>query len=189
MNHINELAREIYEVNVSKGFWPENPDDRNFGEAVALMHSEVTEAWEAYTNNWFDDKLTDVLGVEAELADVCIRILDYCGAFHFNIDAFWNSQAYLLAPQKFVIVDKYNFHTQLLECLMRINYYLTRAVESDRVKDKYICGTEMKFIYLVATLKLIFDWAADNWETNMMHIIGRKLEYNKTRKHKHGKTY
>ena len=52
------------------------PIERNFGEVVALMHSELSEALEAHRKNLMDDKLPHRTGVEAEFADTIIRIFD-----------------------------------------------------------------------------------------------------------------
>lgn len=52
------------------------PIERNFGEVVALMHSELSEALEADRKDLMDDKLTHRNGVEVEFADCMIRILD-----------------------------------------------------------------------------------------------------------------
>ena len=49
---------------------------RNFGEVVALMHSELSEALEAHRKDLMDDKLPDRSGIEVEFADCIIRIFD-----------------------------------------------------------------------------------------------------------------
>jgi hypothetical protein len=54
------------------------PVERDFGEVVALMHSEVSEALEAYRKGLVDDKLPHRQGIEVELADMLIRMFDTC---------------------------------------------------------------------------------------------------------------
>jgi NTP pyrophosphatase (non-canonical NTP hydrolase) len=79
--NLNELAKTINADNVAKGFY-DSP--REFGTTIALIHSELSEALEASRKDLMDDKLTHRHGVEVELADALIRILDYAG--HANLD-------------------------------------------------------------------------------------------------------
>lgn len=80
---MNELAKAIHENAVAHGWW-ESP--RSFGDVIALCHSELSEALEAYRNGeplvWDNNGKPD--GLAVELADCIIRILDYCG--HEGID-------------------------------------------------------------------------------------------------------
>lgn len=70
---IKELGKEVHQIAVDKGFWDE---DRNFGEMIALVHAELSEALEADREDAMDNKLPHRKGVEVELADAIIRILD-----------------------------------------------------------------------------------------------------------------
>lgn len=61
------------------------PVRRNFGEVVALMHSELSEALEAHRKGLMDDKLPDRSGIEVEFADCIIRILDTAAALGLDV--------------------------------------------------------------------------------------------------------
>lgn len=61
------------------------PISRNFGEVVALMHSELSEALEAHRKSLMDDKLPHRNGIEVEFADCIIRILDTAAAMGLDV--------------------------------------------------------------------------------------------------------
>lgn len=94
--YLDELAKEIFENNKAKGFWDDAvvdvdgvkdfvPEFRNTGGLLMLMVSALAEAMEAHRKDVMDDKLPEYKGVEVELADTLIRILDYCGAHQVSI--------------------------------------------------------------------------------------------------------
>ncbi|QMP19220.1 hypothetical protein [Pseudomonas phage Persinger] len=66
------------------GWWHDlqtgEPKDRNDGEMIALMHSELSEALEGLRKDRQDDHLPHRRSVEVELADTLVRIFDYAGA-------------------------------------------------------------------------------------------------------------
>ena len=69
------MQSRVHDVAISKGFW-EIP--RNDGELIMLMVTELCEAFEALRDGDIqDDKIPDFRGIEAELADTVIRIMDY----------------------------------------------------------------------------------------------------------------
>ena len=59
----------------AQGFW----ESDNTGEKIALTHSELSEALEADRKNLDAEHIPGFTGVEEELADVIIRILDFAG--------------------------------------------------------------------------------------------------------------
>ena len=87
---VQELQEEVYKTGVSKGWW-EQGSSRNIGELFALMHTELSEAFEEYRNGHEVDEVYFVgaeskpEGVPIELADCIIRIADFCEAFGINL--------------------------------------------------------------------------------------------------------
>jgi NTP pyrophosphatase (non-canonical NTP hydrolase) len=62
------------------------PIERNKGELLMLIVSEVSEAMEGERKDLMDNHLTHRRMAEVELADVLIRIFDYAGAFGYDLD-------------------------------------------------------------------------------------------------------
>lgn len=86
---INIIANEINLSCVAAGWYTDlktgEPKERNFGEVIALMHSELSEALEGHRKGLMDDHLPHRLSMEVELADCIIRILDTAGSLNLDI--------------------------------------------------------------------------------------------------------
>lgn len=77
-----DLCLTIHEFNTQWWLDPHTGErkDRNVGEMLMLMTSELSEALEAHRKNLQDDKLPQYHGVDVELVDCVIRAMDYLGA-------------------------------------------------------------------------------------------------------------
>lgn len=73
---VTELCKKAFETAKNNGFH-EKPV--HIPESLALIHSEVSEALEA-------DRKGDSENFAEELADVCIRVFDLCGALGIDLE-------------------------------------------------------------------------------------------------------
>jgi hypothetical protein len=86
---VNQLRDICYQESFKAG-WHTNLEtgellERNKGEMIALIHSEVSEAMEGERKSLMDDHLPNRKMAEVEFADAVIRIMDYCGRFNYDI--------------------------------------------------------------------------------------------------------
>jgi len=101
-NEFAEMQTAVHENAKAHGWWEDG--DRNDGECIALMHSELSEALEALragnppndkgleSRHWPPAPAGDLhaesvplSSVEEELADVVIRIMDYAERRGFDV--------------------------------------------------------------------------------------------------------
>jgi NTP pyrophosphatase (non-canonical NTP hydrolase) len=69
--------------------------ERNKGELLMLVVSEIAEAMEGERKGLQDDKLKHRQMAEVELADALIRIFDYAGAYGYDLEgAYQEKRAY-----------------------------------------------------------------------------------------------
>lgn len=85
--NLNDYAVECHEANMK--WWLDMVTgvklQRNKGELLCLIHSEISEAMEGERKNLMDDKLPHRRMAEVELADALIRIFDYAAAHGYDL--------------------------------------------------------------------------------------------------------
>ena len=99
---INKLSKEIHEITKSKGFYD---TERNMGEILCLIHSEVSEALEAdRANKTSSTEISELMILndvdfkakfeestkntfEDELADILIRVMDLAGYKDIDLES------------------------------------------------------------------------------------------------------
>jgi hypothetical protein len=98
--------------------------DRNNGEMLMLMVSEVCEGAHGLRYGLMDDKIKHRRMLEVELADFLIREYDFCGAR--QIDLQYEIDAYVAAG------DRSHLPDAATPALFRIVQHLSNAMEGDR---------------------------------------------------------
>ena len=69
-NRLDDMAKEIHQTALEKGFWPEKVDDVFIAKQLLMIVSEVVEAMEAIRKDKGKQE------VASEMADIVIRTLD-----------------------------------------------------------------------------------------------------------------
>ena len=174
----SELAIRAHKNAKEKGFW-DNP--RPDSEVLILIISEIGEAVEAHRkgkfcgidyeyaatprnipSGEFSTYIKDTF--EDELADTCIRILDYAG--YLGLENLLSGEA--------LFREEDNLHDVLLRCTGLIFPAWK--------------GTKFRGQYFGTVLYTLFAYAAHNGIDLLWHIEA-KMNFNQTREHRHGKKY
>lgn len=182
MDTLSELVEVSYAIAKEKG-WHES--DRSIYAITLLMQSEVAEVIEEYrkhkglTEVWYEQKtsnggieLTNVsktppgkpAGIPVELADLIIRIADYCGKADIPLESFtWNNMR--IQP-----LDDFEMGLAL------VNHALAQAWADPMLGTGFWLGRATAITFHLAGAFNIDLWA----------VINEKTEYNRTRSYRHG---
>ena len=85
---LNDMARQFHADNEKWWTDPYTGErlNKNKGEMLMLIVSEISEVMEAERKNLMDAHLPHRRMAEVEMADAIIRIMDYAGAYDFDLD-------------------------------------------------------------------------------------------------------
>lgn len=172
--NIDELAKQIHETATARGFWEE---ERNLGEMLMLVVSELAEALEEHRDNkdilYFVEGKPE--GTVVELADAVIRCLDtlYSRWKHFGYGPMQNMYDDYRITQSVPTsawpeID--NFGDAL--------FHITRLV--GRAHDNILWLMHV----VVYCERVAGHLGGDIWQTAAI-----KMTYNDSRPYKHGKKY
>ena len=153
---IEKIKQENLEIAKNKGFGV-TVEEVNVPEKFVLIHSEISEAYEA----WEKNNLTERHGVNEEIADIFLRTLHLVGIFNILIPS--ASDQEMLLPRGFdgQIAVLHKITSQAYE-----NYRQKREPEF--------------FIGMVNLVFTIIKFAELN-NINLEAEVQKKIELNKTR--------
>ena len=182
---------------ISKGWWSGGSDAKNAGEQIALIQSEVAEAYAAIWGGVArkpSSKIPFHSNLEEELADVVIRIMDTAMGKNWDVGTALRtlldcseSYANCLGPR----VGKL---TGTGDYLALINFACSQALEGLREHDTphpYIPGSRrcegwLAFATLMCAKTFHEEAGLPDQMKRLSLAVEAKAEYNKTRQIKHG---
>lgn len=168
--NLKEFIKDVHENAVEHGWWEGGTESRNVGEIIALIHSEISEAYEAaLAGNPKSEKIPAFTAEEEELSDVIIRICDFFGAKKVDVDDIAQKAS--------------EIHRQDEADYLYMHLYASRALECFR-KNK----DEEGYVNLFVIVSIANSYAKSE-DFLIEKSLYAKHEYNKCRPYKHGKAF
>ena len=180
--NLADLQREAHAIAKDHGWWDE---PRTFGDCIALVHSELSEALEAYREYgvepfqqgrklfWFKDG--HPTGVASELADVVIRVADMAEFYGVDLAGYRLTAGF----------SAWSGRESFGEWLGEAHWMLSQAFETFYADTKYNSGWRA----VSQRLADIILWAermAAHYGIDLDAAIEAKMQYNRHRKYRHG---
>ena len=194
MNLAN-LQKEAHAIAKDHGWWDQ---ERSFGDLIALVHSELSEALEAYRRmgdtyaTWhmtvdeddqpcfWQDANGHPVGVPPELADVVIRVADMAEFYELDLDVAVMARARKKDDHLDVHTwgpDEGSFGDWIAECHELLGEaYWWKHQQLSRVVWVEWLGSLIHNVYQMAS----------HYGIDLDAAIEAKMAYNRTRTYRHG---
>lgn len=185
---IKNLQKEIHEYAKGKGWW-DSP--RSVGTLIALCHSELSEALEAYRGDGIAAGITQVVyldskpdkpeGFAVELADTVIRILDMAEYYQMDLTGWFTGPT---LSSVFETIDVFLFSLDLKEDNLTLPDYI--AVAHKMLSRAYLPGNDRPLTAELAFCIMVIVAACKKYDIPIEEAIRVKMAYNLTRAYRHG---
>lgn len=201
MNNLNALRDEVFQINKENG-WHEG--ERTYGELIALVHSEVSEALEDYRNGkavnevWYEYKSKDFRPTSSTNDDkftceYASRLSEYSGKEILGKPCGIPSELADIVIRILDICGLYGWDIEVKH-YRKVNIYPQKFLAhlasihkslSDSYNDDKDTFTDPVITYLDVAIQEV-EFICQQAHIDLESIIHQKLEYNKTRGYKHG---
>lgn len=183
MDSVKELIERSHAMAVEKGWW--DGGKRSVADQTNNFHAEISESWEEYRRGrmetWYSPRSDNrpefcdkPEGFWVELGDLCIRVADTLGAYNWIY-----SESPLDCQED---VDEV---CQDIPALISMLHVMCCAMSIPESEECHTAWNEQADVILSAIIDLCFRFARKH-NVNLWETIKEKMEYNKTRGHRHG---
>ncbi len=191
--NVTELQKEAHAIARAKGWWDE---ERSFGDLIALVHSELSEALEAYREHpnplppydrtFTLEKLPNgkPVGVASELADVVIRVADMAEHHRIDVTSYLSGAMKVVQEnQRQLQVESFGSWIAELHATTTFAYYAyMRGLNDPGVTIKAWEKLERLTAVLIAQVEVM----AAHYGIDLDAAIEAKMQYNRGREYRHG---
>ena len=211
---LSEIKARIDSVHAAHANWWVDletglPKQRNVGELLCLVHSEVSESYDGMITDVMDDHLPQYPCWMVEVADALIRLFDLIGGLRIKdevvgfLENYFPEEGYFdfeLAGE-YELDALFDYHYPKAEHLVPTELYSITHSSISRCMEAHRKGRMSEFYYSLAAvichlLGMMQAMGCDA-ENSLVEVIDAKVAYNKqradhkieNRKGEHGKKY